>query len=55
LFQELNQAARGRTILRIHPAEVTAVRRILSVCLLLAMLGLAGAILLPLMMGLAFK
>jgi hypothetical protein len=55
LFQELDQAARGRTILRIHPAEVTAVRRILSVCLLLAMLGLAGAILLPLMMGLAFK
>jgi len=55
LFQELDQAARGRKILKSHLVEVTTVRRVLSICWLLAMLGLAGAILLPLMMGLAFK
>ena len=47
--------ALGGKILMIHPGKAITVRRVLSMCLLLAMLGLAGAILLPLMMGLAFK
>ena len=47
--------ALGRKIQMIHPGEATTVRRILSMCLLLAMIGLAGGILLPLIMGLALR
>jgi hypothetical protein len=45
----------GRKILRILPGEETAMRRILSLCLLWAMIATAGAILLPLIMAFALK
>lgn len=47
--------ALGRKILRVHPGEEITMQRILAMFVLWAMIGMAGAILLPLIMGFASK